>query len=62
MKEFITKISSYNIFNNLLPGILFVFLLNKITIYNLLQDDLVVGFFLYYFIGITISNWSFAFC
>jgi hypothetical protein len=56
MKDIIDKISSYNIFNYLLPGIIFVIISNKITDYNFLQDDNVLGAFLYYFIGMVISR------
>jgi len=50
------KISSYNIFNYLLPGILYVVLISEFSAVNLIQDDIVVGAFLYYFIGLVISR------
>jgi len=50
------KISSYNIFNFLLPGILFAIITDAVTDYRIVQDDLVVGLFLYYFIGLVISR------
>ncbi len=56
MREIIDKISSYNLFNYLFPGILFVVLLQKFTSYNLLQEDIVEGVFLYYFIGLLINR------
>ena len=56
MKEFIDKISSYNIFNYLLPGILFVGLGKEITSFSLVQNNLLIGLFLYYFIGLIISR------
>ena len=56
MKEFIDKISSYNIFNYLLPGILFVGLGKEITSFSLVQSNLLIGLFLYYFIGLIISR------
>ena len=56
MKEIIDKISSYNLFNYLLPGILFVTVLDKFTIYSLTQENLVIGVFVYYFIGLVISR------
>lgn len=58
MKEVIDKISSYNIFNFILPGILFAVILSKITTYSLVQSDLIVGAFLYYFIGLIISRFG----
>jgi len=56
MKNFIDKLSSYNIFNYLFPGIIFVVILSKITHYNLLYENLVVSLFFYYFIGLVISR------
>lgn len=56
MNEFIQKISSYNLFNYLLPGALFVLLADKVTTYSFIQGDLIVGLFLYYFIGLVVSR------
>ncbi|WP_417876626.1 hypothetical protein [Winogradskyella sediminis] len=56
MKEIIEKISSYNIFNYLFPGIIFVILLREITSYDLIQENNFLGAFLYYFIGLVISR------
>ncbi|MAX78721.1 MAG: hypothetical protein CL843_00900 [Crocinitomicaceae bacterium] len=56
MKEIIEKISSYNIFNYLFPGIIFVILLREITSYDLVQENNFLGAFLYYFIGLIISR------
>ncbi len=58
MKEIIDKISSYNFFNYLLPGILFVIFSKEITKYSFIQSDLVIGVFLYYFIGLIISRFG----
>ena len=58
MKELLEKISSYNIFNNLLPGILFVVIAKYTTSYDLIQTDIVLGLFLYYFIGLIISRFG----
>lgn len=58
MTDFLNKLSSYNIFNNLLPGILFVVLLSHFTEYRVSQDTLLLNLFLYYFIGLTISRIS----
>lgn len=58
MSDFLNKLSSYNLFNNLLPGILFVVLLNHLTKYKISQDNLLLNVFLYYFIGLTISRIS----
>jgi len=56
MKDLLDKLSSYNIFNYLLPGIVFVALAEKLTSLSLIQKDIVVGVFLYYFIGLVISR------
>ena len=56
MKELLEKLSSYNIFNYLFPGILFVIVLSKISNFNLLQEDIITGAFLYYFIGLIVSR------
>ena len=56
MKELLDKISSYNLFNYLLPGILFVCIAKKFTDYNFIQDNEFIGAFLYYFIGMIISR------
>ena len=57
-KEIIEKISSYNLFNNLLPGVLFVYVISNITNFNLLVDNVLIAIFLYYFIGIVISRFG----
>ena len=56
MKDIIEKLSSYNVFNYLLPGTLFVGLGEKITHFSLIQENLIVAVFLYYFIGLIISR------
>ena len=56
MKEVIEQISSYNLFNYLLPGILFAAIGDYITAYKIIQDDLLVGLFLYYFLGLVVSR------
>ncbi|MEA1898357.1 MAG: hypothetical protein U9N53_11930 [Bacteroidota bacterium] len=56
MKDLLDKLSSYNIFNYLLPGILFVVLTQKLTSFSFVQKDIVLGVFLYYFIGLVISR------
>lgn len=56
MKELLDKISSYNLFNYLLPGVIYVILISKLTDINLIQEDLLLGGFLYYFIGLIISR------
>ena len=52
------QISSYNLFNYMLSGIIFVTLLNKILINVLPQDQSIVIFFIYYFIGFSIHSFG----
>lgn len=56
MKDLLDKLSSYNIFNYLLPGVVFVVIASQLTSYNFIQQDILVGAFLYYFIGLVISR------
>jgi hypothetical protein len=56
MKELLDKISSYNLFNYLLPGIIFAVLAKSTTPYNFIQSDIVIGVFTYYFMGLVISR------
>lgn len=56
MNQLLEKISSYNLFNNLFPGVLFVLIASNYTGYNFIQDDIVLGVFMYYFIGLIISR------
>jgi len=56
MKEILDKISSYNFFNYLLPGIIFVVILDIFTPYSFIQEDIIIGLFIYYFIGLIISR------
>lgn len=58
MKEILDKISSYNLFNYLLPGILFVCISKQFMDYNFVQDNEFIGAFLYYFIGMVISRFG----
>jgi hypothetical protein len=56
MKEIMEKISSYNLFNYLLPGALFAVIAERISDYKIVQKDTVIGLLLYYFIGLVISR------
>ncbi len=58
MKEILDKISSYNLFNYLLPGTIFIIVLDKFTIFSLVQDNLIIAAFTYYFIGLVISRFG----
>ncbi|MGE0809272.1 MAG: hypothetical protein AB7N69_01500 [Immundisolibacter sp.] len=56
MKDILEKISSYNIFNYLLPGVLFAIFGSRLTSLPLLSEDMVIGVFLYYFYGLVVSR------
>lgn len=58
MKDILDKLTSYNIFNYLFPGVLFVVIAKATTNYNFVQEDTLLGAFLYYFIGMTISRFG----
>lgn len=56
LKDLISRLSSYELFTNLLPGVLFVTLLKEFTDFNLIFEPIFFGLFLYYFIGIVINR------
>lgn len=56
MKDLLDKLSSYNIFNYLLPGVLTALVLSQLTHVDVLQSDIVVGVFVYYFVGLVVSR------
>ncbi len=56
MRELLDKISSYNLFNYLFPGVLFAVLSKATTSYSFLQENLILGLFVYYFFGMVISR------
>lgn len=56
MKDILEKISTYNLFNYLFPGVVFVVLADAITDYSFVQQDVVIGLFMYYFVGLAISR------
>lgn len=58
MEKVLDKITSYNLFNYLLPGVLFVVVLERFTPYSFTQENLVIGAFVYYFVGLVISRFG----
>jgi hypothetical protein len=58
MKELLEKVSSYNLFNYLFPGAIFVAISKSFTGYDFTQSNEIVGLFLYYFIGMIISRFG----
>ena len=58
MDKVLEKISAYNIFTNLLPGVVYCFFTDKFFGIPLVQKDLLVAVFFYYFVGMVISRVS----
>ncbi len=58
MNELLNKLSSYNVFNYLLPGIVFAVLAGQFIGYPIVQRDILTGAFLYYFVGLVISRFG----
>jgi hypothetical protein len=58
MTDLIQKISSYNLFNYLLPGILFSVALEKFGLVAFDHENLVIEAFVFYFIGLSISRFG----
>lgn len=58
MKDILDKIGAYNLFNFLLPGVLFTVVLERLTQYSITQENLVSGAFVYYFVGLVISRFG----
>lgn len=56
MKELLDRLGSYNLFNYLLPGVVFAAIATSLTGHSLIQSDLLVGAFVYYFLGLIISR------
>jgi hypothetical protein len=56
MNELLSRLSSYHLFNYLLPGCLFAVVASKFTHHQVIQQNLVLGLFLYYFYGLVISR------
>lgn len=56
VKSISDKISAYNIFNNLLPGIIFCSVLTKVTRFGFSNDNILEQLFIWYFTGMIISR------
>lgn len=56
MKELIEKISSYQIFNNLVPGVIFVKFINATTSISVVTGSLVSDALVWYFAGMILSR------
>ena len=58
MNELLNKLSSYNIFNYLLPGIIFAVLTSEIIHYAMPQGNILTEAFLFYFVGLVVSRFG----
>lgn len=56
MSDFLSKLSSYNILNYLFPGTVSCWFADSQFGYSLIQENIIVGLFLYYFVGMVISR------
>ena len=56
MEKVVEKLDPYNILNNLLPGVVMVFLLRKELGINLVDDNMIEILFISYFVGMIISR------
>lgn len=56
MDKILDKLTTYNIFNYLLPGIIFVILFKYYIGKSIIIENNFIGAFLYYFIGMSISR------
>jgi len=58
MNELLSRLSSYNVFNYLLPGIVFAVFAGEVIHYPVAQRDVFTGAFLYYFLGMVVSRFG----
>lgn len=56
IKSLVEKVSSYNIFNNFFPGIMFCCIVKQTTRFSLADGTTLENLFIYYFIGMIISR------
>lgn len=56
MAKFLEKLEEYNIFNYLLPGIIFTYILKYYVGIDVFQKNIIEMAFIYYFIGSVISR------
>ncbi|MFD1985414.1 hypothetical protein ACFSOZ_23135 [Mesorhizobium newzealandense] len=56
MNDILAKISSYNLFNNLVPGAILAALLSLLDIYHIGSLSFVADLVVYYFLGMVVSR------
>jgi hypothetical protein len=58
LSDLLEKLTSYNLFNYLLPGAVFAYFAESGLEIRLVPDDLVTSAFIYYFLGVIISRFG----
>ena len=58
MEKILEKLEEYNIFNNLLPGIVFTYMLKYYVGLDVFQPNVIEMVFIYYFIGSLLSRFG----
>lgn len=58
LSELLDKLTSYNLFNYLLPGAVFAYFAESSFAIKLVPDDLVTAAFVYYFLGVVVSRFG----
>lgn len=56
IKSTVEKISSYDIFNNFFPGLIFCYIVEKFTRFSFNDGEIWERLFIYYFVGMIISR------
>jgi hypothetical protein len=56
MEKIFDKISSYNLFNNLLPGAIYAIFVKSIGEIQLINDNILINLFVFYFLGVIIGR------
>ena len=58
LSDLLDKLTSYNLFNYLLPGAVFAYFAEQSFGVKLVPDDLVTAAFVYYFLGVVVSRFG----
>lgn len=59
MEDIIKKISQYNLFNYLLPGVIYSIMVEySSSNFSFIQDDIIITLFVCYFLGLLISRFA----
>ena len=56
MDKFLEQLSRYHLLTNLIPGVLFLYLLNMLGIFSIDLSDWLITLFVGYFIGLVLSR------